>query len=58
MDSHHTRTLDTPRRSLEQYLAELMQRFQALPLDDEARPGLARRIREVEVEIDARSGLC
>lgn len=52
---HNSRYLDQPRRSPEQYLGELVARFNALALDDPARPALARRIREVETEVDTRS---
>ena len=52
-----TDPLTAPARSLEQYLAELIGRFDALRLDDRRRPDLAQRIREVEAEIDARSPL-
>lgn len=45
-----------PLRSLEDYLAELQAQFDRLPLDSKARGPLASRIRQVEAEIDARSG--
>ncbi len=57
MADHDRRIFEDPRRSLEQYLAELVDRFDALPLQDRGRADLARRIREVEAEIDARSTL-
>jgi hypothetical protein len=57
MEDADRRSLDAPRRSLDQYLAELVERFDALPLQDGRRADLARRIRELEAEIDARSGL-
>ena len=48
----------SPRRSLEEYLAELVDRYEALPLTHySARGKLATRIRQVEAEINARSGL-
>ena len=40
-----------PMRSLEQYLDELVERFDALRLDDPRRCELARRIRAVEEQI-------
>lgn len=45
-----------PLRSLETYLAELNDQFERLPLQSVARGPLAARIRQVEAEIDARSG--
>jgi len=57
IDDPEARGLAAPRRSLEQYLDELVARFDALPLQDRRRADLARRIREVEAEIDGRSGL-
>lgn len=47
----------TPCRSLETYLAELVDRLNRLRLDDPARGALAQRIRECEAEIDARKPL-
>lgn len=47
----------SPVRSLEQYLAELLSEFDSLPLTHRRRPDLARRIRSVEAEIDARQPL-
>lgn len=44
-------------RALEQYLAELVDEFDRLPLTHRRRPDLARRIRAVEAEIDARQPL-
>lgn len=46
-----------PLRSLEQYLAELREQFDALPMTSPARGALANRIRQVEAEIDAREPL-
>lgn len=46
-----------PLRSLAQYLAELQEQFDALPLTSPARGALAARIRQVEAEIDARESL-
>jgi hypothetical protein len=48
---------DTRTRSLEQYLAELVEQFKSLPLTSRLRPKLAQRIRQVEEEIDARQPL-
>jgi hypothetical protein len=44
-----------PLRSLEDYLDELQRRYDALPMQSKERGELATRIREVEIEIDARS---
>jgi hypothetical protein len=44
-------------RSLEQYLDELVEQFDRLRLTDRRRGPLAIWIRQVEAEIDARSGL-
>jgi hypothetical protein len=50
--------LDRPCRSLEEYLAELVERYDALPETRySARGKLQTRIRAVEAEINARSGL-
>ena len=45
-----------PTRSLEQLLADLQSRYDALPMTDPRRGPLANRIAAVELEIDARSG--
>lgn len=50
-----TSGLNAPRRSLDEYLAELVERFDALAPQAHGRADLARRIREVEIEIGARS---
>ncbi len=46
-----------PARSLEQYLAELVEQMNRLPLNDRRRGRLATRIREIEIQLDAGSGL-
>lgn len=45
-----------PCRSLQQYLDELVEQYDRLPMQSPARGELASRIRQVETEIDARSG--
>lgn len=44
-----------PARSLELYLADLVEQLRLLPMTSAARPALVARIRQVEAEIDARS---
>ena len=50
-------TVDPRVRSLEEALAELGERFDQLRIDDRRRPDLARRIRILQDELDARGGL-
>lgn len=45
-----------PCRTLDDYLADLLRRYNALPMTHQDRGKLAVRIRDVEAEIDARSG--
>lgn len=45
--------LDQPRRSLDQYLAELQERFDRLPMTHPERDQLAARIVRVEDQIAA-----
>jgi hypothetical protein len=49
-----TLSQQSPARSLETLLAELVERFNALPMTDPARGKLAARIRQIEDEIAAR----
>lgn len=49
--------LNTPPRTLEQTLWDLVEAYEALPMTDPKRGDLARRIREVEAAIDARQEL-
>lgn len=41
-------------RSLEDYLADLVEQLKLLPPQSKARPALINRIRQVEAELDAR----
>ena len=49
--------VDPRARSLEEALAELGEKFDRLRIDDRRRPDLARRIRILQDELDARGGL-
>ena len=49
--------VDPLARSLEEALAELGEKFDRLRIDDRRRPDLARRIRILQDELDARGGL-